>query len=261
MLQFKKPPVVESWISFDFDPNENKREWDMKLVGQFAEHYKSSLPKIEAVHERQIQVQETSPTALPTVVSQQVRLQFVRLSNEARSRVLQLGDDHLSCHALKTDEGYPGYEVIRSETQQKLEDYVRVFQPSRVRTATLHYLDIVDVPCPEGGKIDLADFFIASTDLPEKPFGGIAALSFHFKVACPVDEGPLQLRMASIPAPPANRVFRFCMEWHKESSNINTLDFSQVWSRLDVAHAYLTDCFRASLTQRTLDLFEPIEET
>ena len=44
-------------------------------------------PKLEAVHERQIQVQESSPTDLPKVVAQQVCLQFVRLSNEARSRV------------------------------------------------------------------------------------------------------------------------------------------------------------------------------
>ena len=79
------------------------------IVQQYVRQYSVELPKLEAIHARQIQVQETLPTDLPKVVSQEVRLQSVRLTNEARSRMLQLGDDLLSYHVLKTDEGYPGY--------------------------------------------------------------------------------------------------------------------------------------------------------
>ncbi len=152
-MEFKTPPVVETWISFDFHPNENKRgsnlAQNLPIVQQYVRQYSVELPKLEAIHARQIQVQETSPTDLPKVVSQEVRLQSVRLTNEARSRMLQLGDDLLSYHVLKTDEGYPGYTTVRGEAQQKLEDYVRVFQPCSVGTATLHYLDIIDIPCIE----------------------------------------------------------------------------------------------------------------
>lgn len=261
MMRFKNPPVVESWISFDFDPNENKREWDLALVQQYAQLYCKELPKLEAIHERQIQVQETSPTDLPKVVAQQERLQFVRLTNEDRSRVLQLGDDQLSCHVLKTGGGYPGYCVVRDEAQQKLDDYTRVFQPSRVRNATLHYLDIIDIPRPKDDKLNLADYFITSTDLPEQPFGNIAALSYQFQIICPVDPGPLLLQLQSIPAKPDANVFRFRMEWHKQSSSVNTLDSTEIWRRLDIAHEYMTECFLAALMPRTLDLFLPLSET
>ena len=44
-MQFKKPPVVESWISFDFDPNENKRGWDMELVTRYAQQIRLYSPK------------------------------------------------------------------------------------------------------------------------------------------------------------------------------------------------------------------------
>jgi uncharacterized protein (TIGR04255 family) len=262
MSRFKKPPVVETWISFEFDPNEDKREWDMGLLRQYVETYKSSLPKLEALHERQFQMQETSPTELPKVINQQVRLQLVRLSDEARSRILQIGDDRLSFHVAKTDAGYLGYETIRNEAAQKLEDYVQVFQPSRVQNAALHYLDIIDVPVPASGRIDMKDFFIGSADLPEEPFGGVTALSFHFQANCPVDPGPLYMEVASLPLPAtdAAKIFRFRMEWHKQCLRVNTLDMAQVLNRLDVAHKYLVDCFRRSLTERTLDLFEPIRE-
>jgi uncharacterized protein (TIGR04255 family) len=264
-MQLKKPPVVETWISFDFHPNENKRgsnlAKNLPVVQEYVRQYATELPKLEAIHEKQIQVQETSPTDLPKVVSQEVRLQSVRLTNEARSRVLQLGDDRLSYHVLKTDEGYPGYTTVRAEAQQKLEDYIRFFQPSGVRTATLHYLDIIDVPCPAGSTINLADYFRMATDLPEQPFGMTSAISFQFQAVCPVDPGPLLLQLQTIPAPPQQRGLRFRLEWHKLSTDVNTLEFAEIWRRLDVAHRYLTECFQASLTQRTIELFDPVEET
>ena len=260
MIQFKKPPVVEVWISFDFDPNENKRDWDLDLIKQYVEQYKTELSKLEVMQEKQIQFKETSPTDLPQVVSQQVRPVLFRLANEVRSRVLQLGDDNLSYHILKTGDDYPGYVKVRDETQHRLEDYIKVFQPRRVRNATLHYLDIIDISPPKDGKINLADYFKISTDLPEEPFGLTSNITVQFQVKCTIDEGPLLLQLMRSPAPPESNVIRFRMEWHKLSSDINSLDYSQVLKRLDVAHNYMTSCFLASFTERTLDMFEAIEE-
>ncbi|MBS0210426.1 MAG: TIGR04255 family protein [Planctomycetes bacterium] len=259
--RFRKPPVVEVWISVEFDPNENKREWQLELVQQYVELYQAELPKLEAVHERQIQVDETSPQALPKVIGQQVRLQFVRMSNGRRTRALQIGDDQLSFHVLKEDQAYPGYRIVRDEMQRKLDDYARIFQPTRIRNATLHYLDIIDIPRPESGEIDLPDYFVASIDLPEEPFGQIGGFAHRFQMACPVDPGPLLLQLQAIPSPPESNVFRFRMDWHKQSAAVNTLDLSQVWSRMDVAHDYMRRCFLASFTQRTLELFDPVSDT
>lgn len=258
--KFQKPPVVEVWISVNFDPNEGKREWDMELVKQYVELYKTELPKLEIAHERQIQIEETSAEDLPKVIGHRVKMQFVRRSNEQRTRVLQIGDDQLSFHIMKDASDYPRYQSVQAEMQAKLVDYVQLFQPSQIRDVTLHYLDIIEIPHPESGIIDLSDYFHTSIDLPKNPFGYTAGFVHQFQVVCPVDDGPLLIKLQAIPAPPDSSVFRFQMEWHKQSSAVNTLDFSQVRSRMDLAHEYMLECFLASFTQRTLDLFEPDAE-
>ena len=259
-MKFRKPPVVEVWISVDFEPNEKKRQWDLGLVQKYVEQYHEEFPRLEALHEQTIQVQETSPTDLPKVIRKDVRLQSVRLWNDARSRMLQIGDDNLSYHILKAADDTPGYQKVREAAQSKLEDYARIFQPSQIRNATLHYLDVIEIPRPVGGKLDLKDYIIPSADLPEDPFGPISGLTYQFQLICPVDRGPLFLQLQAMPSSPENNAFRFRMEWHKQSSDVNTLDFAQVWARMDIAHEYMRRCFLASFTQRTLDLFEPIEE-
>src|SRR5690606_7880011 len=150
-MKFRKPPVVEVWISIDFDPNENKRQWDLGLVQQYVRLCEAEVPKLEALHEQTIQVQETSPTDLPKGIHKDVRLQSVRLWNELRSRMLQLGDDQFSFHVLKSAEDTPAYSKVREAAEPKLDEYVRVFLPNRIRHATLHYLDIIEIPRPSSG--------------------------------------------------------------------------------------------------------------
>lgn len=259
-MKFRKPPVVEVWISVEFDPNPNKRQWDLELVQQFISHYAAEFPKLEALHERELQVQEASPVDLPKVIGQQLRVQSVRLWNDARSRMLQIGDDNLSYHILKAFDDIPGYRKVREAAQPKLEEYARVFQPSQIRNATLHYVDIIEIPRPENDLLELKDYFIPTADLPEEPYGPMTGLTQQFEVQCPVDNGPLFLQLQAMPASPENNSYRFRMEWHKQSSEVNTLDFAQVWARMDVAHEYMWKCFLAAFPQRTLDLFEPINE-
>ncbi len=261
-MKFLKPPVVEVWISIDFDPNENKREpLDLRLVQEYMKLYREELPTREALHEQTITVEEVAANELPRVTQKDVRVQSVRLWNPNRSLMVQLGDDQFAFHVLKTPEDTPGYSKVREAAQPKLDEYVRVFQPTQIRHATLHYLDIIDIPRPASGKVNLSDYFPQAVDLPEVPFGPITALNHQFQVMCPVDEGPLFFRLQNLPSPPEQNVFRFRLEWHKQSVDVNTLDLAQVWQRMDVAHDYMWDCFNAALSPSTLNLFEPIHET
>ena len=259
-FRFRKPPVAEVWISVDFDPNENKREWELELVQRYIEQYEEELPKLQAIHEQQIQVEEVSPQTLPRVTSRQIRLQFVRMSDNEQSHSLKIGDDQLSFHIMKAGGVHPRYHAVRSEMQKKLDDYTQIFQPTRIRNATLHYLDIIDIPRANNGIMQLQDYFRVSIDLPEEPFGLTVGFAHQFQVMCPTDPGPLFLQLKAVPSPRESDVFRFRMEWHKQSADVNSLDSSEMWARMDVAHEYMRECFRASLTERTLELFEPIAE-
>lgn len=259
-MKFKKPPVVEVWISLDFDPNEKKQEFDLELVNQYLKPFREELPTREVQREREFTMQANSPNELPESLQITDRIQHFRQWDKSRSHMLQVGDDKLSFHVLKTANETPGYSKVRQAAEPKLEAYVEVFQPSRIRHATLHYLDIIDIPMPNSGKIDLKDFFPFASDLPESPFGTIAALVQQFQVTCPVDEGPLFMRLQTLPAPKEQSVLRFRLEWHKQSSDVNTLDLDEVWQRMDVAHGYMWDCFTTALSPATLESFEPFQE-
>jgi len=138
-MKFKKPPVVETWITIEFDPNENKQQWDLELVQKYVRQFQNELPKFEATHEKTLQVEEVSSTDFPEVIDAKIQLKFVRLWNESRSRMLQVGDDQLVFHVLKCDEGPPGYSKVREAMAPKLEEYLQVFQPTQIRHAMLHY--------------------------------------------------------------------------------------------------------------------------
>lgn len=261
-MKFRKPPVVEVWISVELDPAENKREpLEAQCVQDYAHRVKVEFPILETLHETMFTFEEKSASDLPRVTNREVRLKSVRLWMENRSRMVQIDDDQFAFHVLKTSDETPGYSKVREAAEPKLGEYVRVFQPTQIRHATLHYLDIIDIPQPTSGKLNLSDYFPQAVDLPEVPFGPIAALNHQFQVMCPVDEGPLFFRLQSLPSPPEQNVLRFRLEWHKQSVDVNTLDLTQVWQRMDVAHDYMRDCFNTALSPSTLDLFEPIHET
>ena len=260
-VKFRKPPVVEVWISVEFEPNANKRKWDLELVQQYVALYKTELAKLEIIQEHEIQIREISPEQLPKVVGRNNRVRLVRVSNDDQTRVLQIGDDQLAFHVLRIGLDYPDYRTTREGLERKLEDYVRVFQPTLIRNATLNYLDIVDIPRSEPGAIDLRDYFVSAIDLPVEPFGLMTDFGHRFQADCPDDPGPLLLDMQGMPFSKESNAFQVRMEWHKQCSEVNTLNFDQVWSRMDIAHEYMRRCFNASFTPRTLQLFEPIAET
>lgn len=259
MAKFKNPPIAEAWISFNFEPNEHKRRWDLELVREYVLKYSEEFPKFEVLTEQEIKIVETSPTELPKIVSRQQQIKAARAFTEDRSRVLQVRDDQISFHVLKSDGQYPGYQMVRDGAAQKLAEYLKVFQPIRIKAAALHYVDIIEIPKkPDESKLDLSDYFLISADVPETPFGLIGDLSARFLIVCPVDNGPLILEIKTLPS--ENNNFRFRLDWHKISKDIDSLNIEEVLKRLDSSHQYIMDCFLAGLTDRTLDLFLPIKE-
>lgn len=257
-MKLGKPPVVEVWISFRFDPNEKKREWDIGQVRRFIDLHNTELPKLEAIHEREVNIEEGLPTELPRVLSRRVSVKAVRIFNESRTRILQIRDDEISVHMIRAGADYPGFLHLRDEAIAKLRSYMEVFQPVAVRSASLHYVDLVEIPSPENQTIELTDYFITFTDLPAKPFGLVHNLAVEYTVNCPVDSGPLVLKMSSLPFSEA--MFRFRLEWHKYIADVGSLEIEKIVARLNSSHDYLRDCFWASLRSRTVDLFEPIPE-
>jgi hypothetical protein len=136
---------------------------------------------------------------------------------------------------------------------------MRVFQPIAIGNAALHYVDLVEIPFSQEqfGVINLGDYFVATPDLPEKPFGMTGDILMRYGIHCPNDQGPLRLQVQSLSSTTAHR---FRVDWHKVCLDVNTLDLDALSQRLDRVHSYLTDCFTSSFTPRGLELFGPTAE-
>lgn len=260
VTEYNKPPVVEVSIAVDFDPNEEKREWNLELVKQFSRNHEQEFPHREPSYENQLEVQLTSPTELPKVVSQNSLLKYVRLFDQNRSRVIQLGDDQLSFYIVRNNSAYPRYARVREEAARFLREYMDLFQPARIRHAAIHYIDIIDIPIPESGKIDIATYFNHIADLPEDPFGLVLNIEMRYLIECPIDVGPLYYQLKRLAAPAAEKVIRFRADWKKQCRDIASIDLETLFSRLDTAHDYMRKSFENVLTDETRQLFDPIEK-
>ena len=260
-MQFRKPPVVEVSITVDFDPNSNKQKFDLNLANEFLQAHRAEFPHQQFLQSRQVQLSEAFGTDLPKVTNQEVQIKAFRLWNEDRSHMLHLGDDTLSYHILRSDHSQPSYSVVRDALQPKLNFYEQLFHPRQIRQMALHYLDIIDIPIPQSGRVEFSDYFAFNIDPPENPFGLITALNCQFQTDCPEDLGPLIIEFAILPPAVEDSQIRFRVDWHKVCEKVNSLNSDQVWNRLEGVHDYLRRCFQTALTPRTLALFEPIEQS
>jgi uncharacterized protein (TIGR04255 family) len=153
---------------------------------------------------------------------------------------------------------YPGFDFHLGEAMEKFMDYVSHFQPQRLNHASIHYVDIVEIPFTNSMPVSLSDWFNVGQDLPEKPFGITVNLTNHFVAQAPDGDGTLELSLTFLPRASGPHL-RFQLDWHRTCAWSHRLEPAGIRARLDAAHDHLFECFRASVTEKTWNLFEPRE--
>jgi uncharacterized protein (TIGR04255 family) len=257
-VKLNRPPVIQSWIGFTFEPAPQKRSWDLQAAQEFLGRYSGALPHIEAIFSTNYEIAEISPTDRPEITRREVRLDHIRARNSEGTRWVQLADDQLVCNVTRGGGEYPHYPIRRDESLSKLSDYIESFQPVSVRRAELHYVDLIEIPIPPEGQIKLEDYFNLRVEAPQD-FGMTYYYAIRVFLRPPVDGDTLEVRFQTEPSKSDTKTFRFRMDWNMVCANIATLDRDLIVQRLDDAHACLWNYFRASFTEKTWDLFQPSE--
>lgn len=252
MARFKQPPIVEAWIAFDFDPKPDKVAWDMARAQEFTQQQKEKFPKVEVIIRQEYKIEE-SKGSLPKVVSQERVPEVVRMRDAESTRVLQIADDRLAYNVLEGGSAYPGFEVLLSETLDYLDAYRVFFEPAGIREATIHYIDIIQIPSPT---IEIDQYFNVVRDLPVDPFGYVAGFTTAFVTKCPLDDEPLQVSLSMIP-PAESGTIRFRMEWEKRCGKVDFSSNEAIQDGLSASHEFMVNCFEESITSKTRALFEP----
>jgi uncharacterized protein (TIGR04255 family) len=253
------PPVIQTWIGFKFEAASLDRVWDVRLANEFLSRFAPSFPHRRAFYETEFEIQDFSPNQHPRVVNQNTRLNKVIARDETGERWLQLTNGQLVCNRVRADGPYPGFTSLRDESLEKLAEYVDFFQPSNLLAAEVHYVDVIEVPIPPEGRIELKDYFKLYVEVPEV-YGDIHDFSTRLFLRTPSDGDILEVKFESKPPSPDASAFRFRLDWHMVCKEIASFDRDVVSGRLDRAHEFLLKYFKATVTERTWVLFGPSEE-
>jgi len=254
VAKLKKPPVVEVWLAIDIEPNPDGLPWGPPLAEEFLRKYRDEFEFVEVEHSQQVRV-EQSGKGLPHVVEQRIELQRVKAFDQSRTHCLQVARDRVAFNSLRSGTDYPGYEKVYQEAEEKFAHYLHVFRPLSIRSASICYVDIINIPLAGKSSIELSDYFEIGSDLPADPFGPMTQYSVQAVLNCPYDKGPMVMTFRSLPGRPD--FMRFYLECQKQCLSIDGIDLDVVRSRLQVSKDYVSDCFQKSFKPRGWQLFEP----
>jgi uncharacterized protein (TIGR04255 family) len=262
-VKLNKPPVVQTWIAFKFVPGPESPPWDLRTANKFFRIYKDQFRQYEAIVETTVEIQKFSADSRPPKFREEERLDKVRARNEDESHWLQVTADQMVCNRTRVD-SYVGYGSLQDEALSKLVDYVDFFRPEALSRVELHYVDLIEIPLPSERKIDLGDYFRLKVDMPDE-FG----TTWHFSTRLFVqpmmgevvlDDGVLEVKFQSVDTGEDPSTGKFRMDWNFTCLNLASWDRDIVRDRLDQAHKCLLHYFRASVTEKTWQLFQPTDE-
>ncbi len=262
-LKLGKPPVVESWIAFDFEPSPNKVEWNGELANKLADSLSDRFPQKEDRWRTEFSIEILKAGQQPVSKKTKNIFDSVRIQNEESTRIFQIADDRIVCNQLKADGDWPGFDNLLDESLDLLTQYSQFFCPSGIKCAELHYVDIVEIPPPENDVsaqdevVELDDYFELVRELPQTPFGLIASYKTEYVVICPQDKEPLVISLQTIPPPPEKNAIRIRLDWNKKCRKIDFSSHDTIREGLQKNHSFMAECFRASFTDKALELFEP----
>lgn len=262
MAEFKlsKPPIVESWIAFDFDPKPDKVLWDGRLADELAESLADRFPEKEYVWQSQFRVVRADKGKFPIPESLEHKLNIVRIRNEQGSRIFQIADDRIVVNQTKTQDEWPGFETLVNDALELVDRYAAVFQPAGIRLATLHDVDIVEIPVLGGAEVEMDQYLTIVKELPQQPFGLIQGFLGAYVTIAPLDGEPLQIVSQLIPAPPESGMLRLRLDWEKRCGKVDFSNRERIRAGLLDSHRFLVDCFKAAFTtDKGLKLFGPME--
>lgn len=256
MPEYENPPVVEAWIAFDFEPHTDKTAWDIKQIDAFTKVHSNDFKRIDVLIKEEYELEQTSAKELPRITQRQHIIDVARMFNGDDTRIRQLGEDRIAYNLLrKAGDEYPGFEVLLEETIAYLNQYLDYFHPPGIKMATIHYVDIIDIPMTVEPLV-LTEFFEFIPDIPQETFGLTIGYTLAFATKCPFDEAPLNTSLILAP-PPNARTLRVRLDWEKTCPNINFHDEQELRDGLKRSKEFMVDCFERMITDKTRALFNP----
>jgi uncharacterized protein (TIGR04255 family) len=255
-MSLKKPPLVEVWMSFRFDPSPGAPAWNEGRYQVFLETVADTHVNVQHMVRKGIRINNKRGKR-PRIESIAEEVMAVRAISENGLRIVQLTADELIVNYLRGDtEPYPGFPTLLDEAIAHCGRYDNCYHPLGIIEVSLHYVDAVEIPVQSQGNISSEDYFKLNFQVPEDVFGRFSAFDIKATVHPPSCDEAVQLSFATEPTEIENSR-RFRLEWHTGAKNKERMNSAEVRARMQSAHDRLYTCFKHAFTPKGWSLFEP----
>ncbi len=250
-MTLSKPPLVEVWLSFEYEPPTGGGAWT-------EDRYRVFLKRIEGTHPNPEELIQSGLRRKGAKHAQLVEaVVAVRSFSESGTRAIQLRPNQMVVNYVRTEaEPYPGFVALLDEALVRNRDYRECYNPAGVVAAALHYVDVIEIPVPESGTVQSEEYFTINLRLPDT---FVSVVDFHLATVLRVAEtnDVVELVFSSEPFVKGEAVRKFRLEWHASVMGTNRMDEDELRSGLTIAHDRLYGCFRSVFTAKGWNLFEP----
>ena len=211
-MALKKPPLVELWMSFRFEPPVGAPPWDRERYQLFLE-VTPEHPNVEEMARRGVRVSQTRPGRLPKIKEIVDQVIAIRAFTEDGLRAVQMTPDQLVFNYLRSDtEPYPGFSVLLDEAMEHCRRYAECYCPVGVLDAAIHYVDLVEIPTLQNPLLALEDYFTLNVQFPEAVFGPFTSLNVRAVVKPPNGDERVEVVFATEPVGADDTRRRFRLE-------------------------------------------------
>lgn len=252
-FNLRKPPVVECWIEIEAEIGEAGARWNPEATAAFLSELSGgfSATRLRWRTEVDLDPQEKHPT-----LSQYC--DRVKGENEHANRVVQVGQNVLVFSALRDKSRWPSFSDVCDQAMEARRAFRKHINPGGINRATLHYRDIVHLPCPsreEGVKLE--DYFkvYLQAQIPGRKLG-YYSIDLYFS---PSDSGN-GIYLESRPCgdyDEERRSMPIELLWHSVSTINSSATDQEIAQSLQASNESLLEVFRACFTELGWSLFEP----
>ncbi len=249
-----KPPVVECWIEFETEIEDAGARWNPDATKAFLNALSGDFRAKRLRWATEVDLDPDDE--IPTLSQYCDRVEAV---SESQNRVVQVGQSVLIYSALRDEKPWPAFSEICDQAMEALQAYRDRINPGSLNRVTLHYRDIVNLPCPKADEgVEIEDYLNVYAKIPEMiPARQLAYYSIELYFDPSGTRDGIYLETRPLAYDIECKTLPIELLWHSVSKIDDPVTDQGVAESLGVADDSLSLAFRACFTDLGWSLFEP----
>ena len=256
-IRFRSAPVIEIGITYWIEPSVEQPDW-YNLALALGEKFRKDYPHGEVFYENDIKITEKTKLGLPKKGKVTSLVRQANFWSQHKDRLYSIGGNFFSFRRFRKENSMDDlhFASVLEEADEIYSEYVSEWMPQQIKQIAISYVDDICIPISSESNIKIEDYLKLGV---VAPFESISFSDCELHFSLPPHEdfgGKMLVRFYRAPAEVA--VFRMILQWNCLIENINSVDKTLIKQGLDYGHKHCYNNFIECLTQKTIELFDPI---